>query len=889
MAKKTNNKKKKTKKIIGMKKTFHKTGKKNVFVKTRKALKKVAAKLRKKREFKLSAFKKKPKKITLHATPVMSTSIIRVMPRIVAQDVSMIQNEEEKTAIVFAEDGPEEMVTDKGDTQVIDVFALPNDYAEKGVIEEAVIPVYHIEAQSQGQEETTPEFHNEFKLQNNQKKIQVIGDLTFVQTMRIFLSSLTKFLAIFYWPFKMHIIKKKHGKFFKENSSMVVSLNQPKGAHRRVRIFFVSASACLVLVIAAYASIWHQNIIDVKESVITQSNEAVISLRKGHDSINNFQLQEAAKNFERSKKYFEKASNNFSQLNAFTRMFIELMPREGENVKTAFILLDAGKNIADAGEKLSQASYNLLFAPTGDGDVFSSFLKKLSALEENLDFAIPKVAQAKIQINDIEEENIPTTNRDAFESVKEALPKLENNLSDLSLVTKALLHILGYEHWQRYLILFQNSNEMRPTGGFIGSFALMDIDRGKIKNLEIPGGGSYDLQGHLTKLIESPQPLHLINPVWEFQDSNWWPHFPSSAQKAAWFYEKARGPSVHGVIGVTSDLMEKILEAVGPLSMENYNRVITSSNFTEETQKIVEIEYDKTENKPKQFISDMAPELFQRISKLDQNGIIKLLEVLYQGFKEKHFMLYSFDTGVQKILLELDWGGAQAQLENGDYLSVIYSNIAGGKTDDVIKNTFEHTAQIQQNGSIINTLLITRTHTGNKGDLFTGVQNNSYIRIYVPQESELLFAEGFEGPQDTLFELTPKGYAKDEDLEKIESPHFVDPMTRTEVYKENNKTVFANWLMLKPGETKQVRIRYRLPFVLSSQNKVYTLTAQKQLGSEGAVLSSRIAFPDTWIIEDSYPKMGGALSPLIQMENSQMQYNAILDTDKFFGMVFSIK
>lgn len=728
-------------------------------------------------------------------------------------------------------------------------------------------------------------------------KIHVVKELTFVQVGNFIFWPVIRVYGTIYWRMKLHFVKKRNAKQKKNGknnksddvfSEEVTDDKKVKFLNKSLRKFGISLVAISILIVFPIVSaFWYQRVSLVKEKVLENSQVAIESLRKGEDSIKNLDLAQAAKNFENSKKYFEKAQNEFLGLSAISRAVVQKLPRTGDNIKAGFVLLEAGKNIAEAGEKLSLATHSLLFEPsyTQEG-VLESFVSKLAILEENLNFAIPKIAQAKVRIEGIDTDTISLSNVDTLNAVKNTLPTLESDLVDMSAVISSLLNILGYNEWQRYLLIFENSNEMRATGGFMGSFALVDVNGGKIENLEIPPGGSYDLQGSLTATVNSPEPLHLINPIWQFQDSNWWPDFPTSAKKISWFYEKSQGPSVDGVVAITSDLVEKIINVVGPIEMEKYNRVITAQNFVEETQKIVELEYDKVENKPKQFIADLAPQIFDGISKLDNEGTQKLFSVLYEGLKERHLILYSYNEDIQKMIMDLDWGGIQKEVISGDYISVIHSNIAGGKTDGVIKDSIDHVADILDDGSIINTLSITRAHSGSKEDIFSGVQNNSYTRIYVPKGSVLISAQGFTRPSPELFEDSYPGYEKDNDLARIESEHFTEPDSETEIYNENGKTVFANWIMVKPGETKTVVLKYRLEQSVQDMNSVYTLTAQKQAGSEGSAFHSSVLFPSRFFIKETYPKLNSSDKISLQQDGT-LEYSDMLKIDRFYGVVFN--
>lgn len=361
----------------------------------------------------------------------------------------------------------------------------------------------------------------------------------------------------------------------------------------------------------------------------------------------------------------------------------------------------------------------------------------------------------------------------------DTVPLIHANIRELLSVSDALLSILGHERSQRYLVMFQNNNELRPTGGFMGSYALLDIDRGEIKKIDIPGGGTYDVQGQLTEYVKPPRPMRVIADRWEFQDANYFPDFAASAEKIMWFYEEAGGPSVDGVIAINATFFEALLDIIGPIEMPEYGVIITSDNFFDTIQKQVEFEYDKEENKPKQIIADMAPIALNRLLQSGSQGILDVVSTLETGLQARELQFYFVQEKLQKIMAEKGWSGAIKQT-NGDYLNVVSTNIAGGKTDAVTLRDYDLEVDISDDGSITNTLTITHTHDGDPNGVFTDIPNVDYLRVYVPDGSELLSVKGFNPPGDNLFEVVPEAqaYPEDDYLKKQRELSTVDVCNR---------------------------------------------------------------------------------------------------------------
>ncbi len=171
---------------------------------------------------------------------------------------------------------------------------------------------------------------------------------------------------------------------------------------------------------------------------------------------------------------------------------------------------------------------------------------------------------------------------------------------------------------------------------------------------------------------------------------------------------------------------------------------------------------------------------------------------------------------------------------------VVNTNLGGGKTDTVIDQKVDITANVAADGTIENTVTVTKTHRGMKNALFTGANNVDYLRLYVPRGSVLLTASGFEAPEEELFETSDIPLEVDEDLALHMKNVQKEIGSGTDVWEEEGKTVFGNWMQTAPGETEVVTFTYRLPFKLNLEQKEsfltgtdsvpYSLFVQKQPG-----------------------------------------------------------
>lgn len=694
-------------------------------------------------------------------------------------------------------------------------------------------------------------------------------------------------LKVLYWPLRMLMLRQKRRalhRHYQPDTVVEVAAGEivpPASPPLKLAQMAVQfTAACVVLLLPLQIAVYLQDVNDARERLLEKTGEALGALRLGRDELQSLRLSSAAEQFQRAELAFSAVRGEFDRLNFFTKAILQAVPQGRRAVTTGRSLLDAGQSIAELGHSFSAAMANA--TERGGWQDWPSLLSVLSDFQNRLVGILPTVAHARTALQTLSLESIPIANRERFMAAAASLPEIEDALLDTAVVTRSLLRLTGADQWQRYLVVFQNNAELRATGGFIGSYALMDVEDGQVVNLEVPGGGSYDLQGSLLELVAAPEPLRLVNPRWEFQDANWWPDFPSSAGKLAWFLERSRGGSVDGVIALTNTVVERMLTHTGPLTLPAYGRTIDASNFRTETQAIVELEYDRQINRPKQFIADLAPALLERLQQLAPDQQQRALAELYQLLREKQLLVWSRDAQAQQVLDELGWTGTVEPVGLSDYLMVVNTNIRGGKTDQDVATSLRHSVTVEAEGQLIVTLTITRTHQGAPTDTFAGLQNNSFVRVYVPAGSRLINAIGFEPPAGAVLERPDAVLQNDADLERIEGEHVRDEQTGIDIYQAHGKTVFAQWLTVKPGEQKSATLTYQLPFRLPEAQHTYTLLVQKQPGSLGDELLSTVRLGPQQQVIRVYPEAGGAQ---VQTSDGLIQFHDRLVTDKFYGVV----
>lgn len=401
--------------------------------------------------------------------------------------------------------------------------------------------------------------------------------------------------------------------------------------------------------------------------------------------------------------------------------------------------------------------------------------------------------------------------------------KVNNLVGDPSGDFSALLpQFLGFTKPRTYLFLFQNNTEMRPGGGFLGLYAAVRVDQGKVHVLKVEGTEVLDHQTPATWKPTAPQVLtdHLGVDRWYFRDSNWSPDFSVSAQKALELYKGENGiaaDDIDTVVAFTPTVLERLMKITGPFTVEG--DLFTAENVVEKLEYTVEYDWEKSgrnfENRKgivKTFmdalLSHLKTDAFLHFG--DYSSLLRDLG------NEKHIIFYSKDAELERVINNLGWTG-RVKVPASDYLLWVDANLAALKTDHAIVRNLEYTIEPRGTDFVAHAKM-TYTHTG-KFDWRTS-RYRTYARVYVPSGAKL---------------LEVKGAMK---TDRSPLPGVVDEG------EELAHHWFGTFIAIEPGKIGTLEFIYILPNSVKEQIKAkkYSLLVQKELGIVDTALTLNLNF-----------------------------------------------
>ncbi|PIR03650.1 MAG: hypothetical protein COV59_05700 [Candidatus Magasanikbacteria bacterium CG11_big_fil_rev_8_21_14_0_20_39_34] len=374
-----------------------------------------------------------------------------------------------------------------------------------------------------------------------------------------------------------------------------------------------------------------------------------------------------------------------------------------------------------------------------------------------------------------------------------------------------LPEILGFSEPKYYLVLFENNTELRPGGGFIGSYAVLKVDGGKLDIIKVEGTEVLDNAAPSTWRPEPPSFLQAPLGIdrWYFRDSNWSPDFPTDAENAKMLFQGENGEmgdKINGVIAFTPTVLERLLGILGPVTIENIE--FTKENVVERLEREVEYDYKEKGIKFQNRKDILKPFMEALIAKGQESfwgHVSEYISLMEELFDQKHIMAYFEDDAVQKVLLAHNYAGA-VKVPKGDMLLYVDANLSALKTDYALERKIEYSIEPDENGYVAK-VTMHYDHNG-KFDWRT-TRYRTFARIFVPKRSTLLSVEG-QLPWDNVRKLG-----------------------ETFSGEELGLTWFGAYTSVEPGQEGMLTFHYRVSDAVAKmiQAGAYTLSVPKQLGT----------------------------------------------------------
>lgn len=371
-----------------------------------------------------------------------------------------------------------------------------------------------------------------------------------------------------------------------------------------------------------------------------------------------------------------------------------------------------------------------------------------------------------------------------------------------------MAQLMGLEEEVTYLVLIQNNDSIRPSGGTVDAYGWLNVRNGRITRFEFlpttTTSPSPPSQAFVNSVTIPSWWIAYESPEFVAWNGSWYADFPSTAQLALDYYNNGNNPSAPAdfVISIDLESLQQLVGVIGELTLSEIQEPITISNFRN-------MLYDPAnfgELPQEHFIATIANQILDTLQNTPDIRSSVLLPTLLEGLTQHHIALYVPDPKVQGVINLLDWSGAQTTPENDDYIQIVDTNLTN-KSDQSIVRSSNYSVEIFPDQSRVSDLRIRYDYFNTLASDNPAVNSNLYgtldyrtlTQVFLPKEATIL-------DQNNTSESLSVDW--------------------------NNHTLFVTQLDVEYDTSQQMRVSYQTPALENRFGDIYRyrLLVEKQSG-----------------------------------------------------------
>ncbi|MFT7587003.1 MAG: hypothetical protein ACI9EW_003443 [Cellvibrionaceae bacterium] len=480
-------------------------------------------------------------------------------------------------------------------------------------------------------------------------------------------------------------------------------------------------------------------------------------------------------------------------------------------------------------------------------------------------------------------EALPWQVRQQIPTIEPLLPLVEKGIQAL----RILPEVGAIDGRRAYLIVGQNSDELRPTGGFLSMTMAVGLENGQVKGSKISDANIVD--NYFEKPYGDPPAAmreFLGIDLFLFRDSNYWPDFPTSSRKMMDFYTYGTGIELDGVIAFDIRFISQLIGAIGPIEIPELGFTLTGDNTIEVLEQTWGdgLELENRFVTRKDFLGSIATELIKHIQSEQFNpDIATLATILDTSLRDKSLQLFVNSAEEEEVFSQMAINGAVVYKENEDFLLLAQNNVGYNKSNRMLETALEYNVQLHATGGGSASLKTKWFHAGSNGNEFCELSFFSYapglvysdmiqecnwnhIRLYTPPNTRLI--------DSGIYPI---------EAEKMTSKIAWPGETRAITNDLAGFTVFENLRLLPAGESSEFDINYELDTVVQNNTageKVYRLNLIRQAGV--------YPYPETTVsvtLPDGSDLISTSIEP-VQITGNRLTFSIELSENQLIEVIF---
>lgn len=283
----------------------------------------------------------------------------------------------------------------------------------------------------------------------------------------------------------------------------------------------------------------------------------------------------------------------------------------------------------------------------------------------------------------------------AKEKVSKLLDEIAPLLETANRVLPMLPPALGSEGPRTYVIMFENNAEARALGGTALSFALMDVDQGKISLRQTIAAGLQNFTDHAESVVPVPDGAIEVYPGNAYgkfiANVTLRPDFQTAAEMTQEMWRLQFGYTVDGIISIDPVALSYILKATDPIALSSGDTLTSESlvplllNGIYQRYNSGDVNADNLQQDA--IYGEAVGATFARLTSGALNPTI-MFAAITQSVNERRIMLWSSHEEEQAEIVELGVQGALPKSDDKvDRVGVYFQDNVGSKMNYYLQQT----------------------------------------------------------------------------------------------------------------------------------------------------------------------------------------------------------
>lgn len=381
--------------------------------------------------------------------------------------------------------------------------------------------------------------------------------------------------------------------------------------------------------------------------------------------------------------------------------------------------------------------------------------------------------------------------------------------------------LLGSDGPVSYLVVAQDPADIRPTGGFLGSWGVLTMAQGQVTSLVYQGYPQWenvrDPQRDWPRQT-APMQRYMGYCCMAMQDANWYPDFLTTADALELFAAADQPAPLAGVIAFDPALVQALLRVSGPVDLPAQHVTVTAANLVD----LANLYEGRGPTPPppgqnigKQFLTLVAQALAARLSHDPHLNLVALGSAILPLLNDKHVLLSFNAPEAASLVAGLGWDGAVTS-PAGDYLLFDDTSMSDNKIDGSISRRLDDTVKLAANGSAAVTARLSISnqfpYPVDRGARTTDFRD--FVRVYLPAGAAAVHVAGVD-------DVWPLG-------------------------TESGHVVASGYVVIPRGATRVITVTYQAPgaVVAAPGGAGYALHVQVQPGIPPLQFRLQVLAPD---------------------------------------------